>query len=83
MILAPAMNTAMWEHPLTGQQLSTIQSFWTPLSAGDGTACGVSIVRPQSKVLACGEIGVGALADIDTILQSVRRAIVEHGIAQR
>ena len=27
-VLAPAMNTAMWEHPLTQSQLTTLQSFW-------------------------------------------------------
>merc|ERR1712127_212192 len=27
-IYAPAMNTAMWIHPLTGKQLDTIRSFW-------------------------------------------------------
>ena len=28
LLLAPAMNTAMWEHPLTKLQLQTIQGFW-------------------------------------------------------
>jgi phosphopantothenoylcysteine synthetase/decarboxylase len=28
LLLAPAMNTAMWEHPLTQLQLQTIQGFW-------------------------------------------------------
>lgn len=90
-LLAPAMNTAMWEHPLTQQQLSQIQSFWrhTPDSAVTNTAtssthdaatCGVVIVPPQSKLLACGEIGVGALADVTAILQSVRAVLAQHGI---
>lgn len=28
LLLTPAMNTAMWEHPLTQSQLRTIQGFW-------------------------------------------------------
>ena len=68
-LLVPAMNTAMWEHPLTEQQLQTIQSF-APPSSGN-----VKIVPPQSKLLACGEVGVGAMASVDTILQAVQSAL--------
>jgi phosphopantothenoylcysteine decarboxylase len=68
-LLAPAMNTAMWEHPLTEQQLQTIQSF-APASSGN-----VKIVPPQSKLLACGEVGVGAMASVDTILQAVQSVL--------
>jgi phosphopantothenoylcysteine decarboxylase len=68
-LLAPAMNTAMWEHPLTEQQLQTIQSFAPPASGN------VMIVPPQSKLLACGEVGIGAMASVDTILQSVQSVL--------
>jgi phosphopantothenoylcysteine decarboxylase len=60
-VLAPAMNTAMWLHPLTGQQLSILGQW------------GMVVVEPQRKVLACGEEGVGAMADVDTIVAAVRQ----------
>jgi len=85
MLLAPAMNTAMWEHPLTQQQLTTIQRFWkhpdnnknnnTNPSSTTSTQNGVVIVAPQVKTLACGELGNGALASVDDILQAVKDAL--------
>lgn len=59
-LICPAMNTAMWEHPAVRQNVATV-SAWP----------GVALVPPISKRLACGEVGEGALADIDTILQSM------------
>jgi hypothetical protein len=70
LILAPAMNTAMWEHPLTQQQLTTIQSFWN--IDGQTSTPGVIIVAPQVKTLACGEVGDGALASAEAILYAVK-----------
>lgn len=65
-ILAPAMNTAMWEHPVTSQQLDTLKSFWYCTSS-----CHTYIVEPQVKVLACGDVGTGAMADINDIVHTV------------
>jgi len=79
-LLAPAMNTAMWEHPLTQQQLQTIQSFAGEQASSlssSGRGALVQIIAPQSKLLACGEVGVGALASVDEILQSVRNVVGE------
>lgn len=75
-VLAPAMNTAMWEHPLTRQQLDRICSFWK--ESNESSSGGVTIVPPQSKLLACGDTGVGALADLDAIVQSVRDIILQQ-----
>ncbi|CAJ1952424.1 unnamed protein product [Cylindrotheca closterium] len=69
LLLAPAMNTAMWQHPLTLQQLDTICGFWN--FQGDSRN-GIQIVEPQEKKLACGEIGNGALASVDVIIDAVR-----------
>ena len=43
--LAPAMNTAMWEHPITAAQIKQLESF------------GYNIIMPIDKKLACGDIG--------------------------
>lgn len=67
-VLAPAMNTAMWVHPLTNMQLHVLKSF-------GGTASVVNVVQPVSKTLACGEIGVGALAELDDIVSAVAKHI--------
>jgi len=62
LVLAPAMNTLMWTHPLTAKQLAEIRS-WGPHS--------VAIVPPVAKKLACGDVGEGALAPINAIVSAV------------
>eukprot|EP01106_Pelomyxa_sp_JSP_P005529 TRINITY_DN18750_c0_g1_i1.p1 TRINITY_DN18750_c0_g1~~TRINITY_DN18750_c0_g1_i1.p1 ORF type:complete len:165 (-),score=53.17 TRINITY_DN18750_c0_g1_i1:61-516(-) len=54
--VAPAMNTLMWKNPFTAQHLSTLVSM-----------LGATVIPPISKVLACGDSGEGALADVGTI----------------
>mmetsp|Transcript_13131 Transcript_13131/g.26809 ORF Transcript_13131/g.26809 Transcript_13131/m.26809 type:complete len:307 (-) Transcript_13131:37-957(-) len=74
LILAPAMNTAMWDHPLTQMQLDTIQNF-CKLGATKRLEQQnlVSIVDPAVKTLACGEVGAGALADLDDIISAAKK----------
>lgn len=81
-ILAPAMNTAMWDHPLTSWQLETIKKFSRVKDDDDKSnnqeeENGVHIVEPAVKTLACGEIGAGALADLDDIISAVKRCLVK------
>ena len=66
LLLAPAMNTHMWSHPLTAQQLATVQSF------GPST---VRMLDPVTKILACGDLGAGAMAEVADIAEAVRAAI--------
>ena len=61
LLIAPAMNVAMWRHPITDSQLRTI-SDW-----------GGVVIAPMSKRLACGDIGVGAMAEVDTIIDAIRQ----------
>ena len=49
--LAPAMNTVMWEKPVVQSHLRTL------------TERGAHIIAPVSGHLACGESGIGAMAD--------------------
>lgn len=78
MILAPAMNTAMWEHPLTRPQLQTIQGFFATSSTNNNIISNncITIVEPQVKTLACGENGNGALASVDDILLAVSNIVI-------
>lgn len=61
-LIAPAMNTRMWEHPTTPLQLATLRSW------------GARIIDPVEKTLACADTGMGALATPDAVLQAVRGA---------
>lgn len=64
-VLAPAMNTLMWENPMTAKQLSMLTDL-SPLA--------VRIVSPVAKTLACGDVGTGAMADVDSVAQVAREA---------
>jgi phosphopantothenoylcysteine decarboxylase / phosphopantothenate---cysteine ligase len=58
-IIAPAMNVNMWEHPATQQNLQKLRDR------------GVHIVEPDSGYLACGMIGSGRLASNEAIVSAV------------
>jgi phosphopantothenoylcysteine decarboxylase len=83
-ILAPAMNTVMWEHALTARHLRQLAA-----DAGAGpapsdldleafvewvnAACPrLRLVPPQNKRLACGDVGVGAMAEVADLVAAVR-----------
>lgn len=80
-ILAPAMNTLMWKHPLTNRHLRQLcvdhgggeihaDSDLDEIMTWINDRCPhLSIVAPQSKQLACGDVGVGAIAETDEIVQ--------------
>ena len=57
-IVAPAMNVNMWEHPATQANLQTLEQR------------GVRIISPSSGYLACGMIGSGRLAENDEIVRA-------------
>jgi phosphopantothenoylcysteine decarboxylase / phosphopantothenate---cysteine ligase len=62
-VVAPAMNVNMWEHPATQQNLATLRSR------------GVKIVEPGSGYLACGMTGPGRLAENDAILAAAMEVL--------
>jgi phosphopantothenoylcysteine decarboxylase len=81
-ILAPAMNTLMWQHPLTRRHLSQLAAdHGAPppadlareeLPAWINAHCPrLRMVAPVSKVLACGDEGVGGMASVEEIVQAV------------
>jgi phosphopantothenoylcysteine decarboxylase len=63
-VLAPAMNTLMWEHPATVRHLRQIAD-----DLGDGST--LRVLSPVSKRLACDDVGVGAMASVDEIISLV------------
>lgn len=58
-VVAPAMNTLMWNHPITAAHINTIESF------------GIKVIPPISKTLYCGDEGIGAMENIDKIVEFV------------
>lgn len=61
-VLVPAMNTIMWEHPATQEHLSTLRRWYPRLI----------VVEPVAKTLACGDVGIGAMAPIPTIVAAIQ-----------
>jgi phosphopantothenoylcysteine decarboxylase/phosphopantothenate--cysteine ligase len=60
-VLAPAMNVNMWQHPATRTNLETLRRR------------GHHIVEPGSGYLACGMTGPGRLADPEDIAEAIRQ----------
>jgi phosphopantothenoylcysteine decarboxylase len=84
-ILAPAMNTLMWRSPLTRRQLGqilldhgavdTLPLDFNLENAPEHFAqyaANLILIPPQSKRLACGDVGIGAMADVTRIAEVVR-----------
>ena len=63
-LLAPAMNTQMWDHPIVQRNLA-----WLVESGR------FQIVPPVHKRLACGDVGVGGLATTADMLAAITRAL--------
>jgi phosphopantothenoylcysteine decarboxylase/phosphopantothenoylcysteine decarboxylase/phosphopantothenate--cysteine ligase len=57
--ICPAMNTAMWENPIVQENISKL------------SALGYKFVEPRESLLACGDLGKGALADTETIIEFI------------
>lgn len=62
LLIAPAMNTKMFENPAVQENLATLKRR------------GWQVIEPREDRLACGVIGNGALADVDTIVMAVTAA---------
>ncbi|ODT64185.1 MAG: bifunctional phosphopantothenoylcysteine decarboxylase/phosphopantothenate synthase [Phenylobacterium sp. SCN 69-14] len=62
-LMAPAMNVRMWEHPATRRNLATLK------------ADGVRFVGPDEGAMACGEFGFGRMAEPAAIFEAVMAAL--------
>jgi phosphopantothenoylcysteine decarboxylase len=84
-LLAPAMNTLMWQSPVTRRHLGMLledrakeplPADWTldeaPLIFAQ-YAPQIVLIPPQAKRLACGDVGLGAMAAVLEIAEVVRR----------
>ena len=67
--IAPAMNTAMWEHPATQENCKILQNW------------GLKLILPQEGFLACGEIGAGRLAEPEDVFKKIEAHFSETHFA--
>lgn len=68
-LVAPAMNTYMWNHPATQRNIAQI------------CADGVVLVEPSCGLLACGETGAGRLAEVEAIAEAIWDVVGEKPLA--
>lgn len=69
-LLAPAMNTQMYEHPVIQENITKLRRL------------GVTLVEPEEGRLACGTEGVGHIATIEKIAAGIQRLLINpdsHG----
>jgi phosphopantothenoylcysteine decarboxylase/phosphopantothenate--cysteine ligase len=64
-MIAPAMNPVMWEHPATENNVSTLQDKYR-----------YTIIPPDIGEVACGEWGTGKMASVDTIVATIVSRLV-------
>lgn len=65
-LAAPAMNTQMWRHPATQENIATL------------ARRGVRIIPPDSGLLACKDVGPGRLAAVPFIIQALEAALSQR-----
>lgn len=85
-VLAPAMNTMMWQHPATARHLRQLAQ-----DAGadappelpldelpdwmNANCRALRVVAPEARQLACGDVGVGAMAGVDRLVAVVAASV--------
>lgn len=68
LVIAPAMNTRMWEYPATKLHLDRLAEWYK-----------LRVVPPVEKLLACGDMGMGAMAEINDIVAAVNSVALTSG----
>ena len=61
-IIAPSMNMRMFEHKITKEHLDKVKSW------------GIQVVNPIEKKLFCGDVGIGAMANIEDIVKEIKNS---------
>ncbi|MDI6800608.1 MAG: bifunctional phosphopantothenoylcysteine decarboxylase/phosphopantothenate--cysteine ligase CoaBC [Thermodesulfovibrionales bacterium] len=68
-LIAPAMNWRMYENPAFQKNLHYLESI------------GVKTIGPEKGSLACGEEGIGRMADADKIIDSIKASLTAQDLA--
>src|SRR6184192_3328143 len=69
LVLAPAMNVHMWEHPTVQENVARL------------VARGARVVGPASGSLACGYEGTGRLASPEDVVEEIRHVLTPQDLA--
>ena len=67
-IIAPAANTNMLENEITKDSIKKLKEK------------GVKFIEPVTKTLACGDVGKGALAEIESIINAVKKEFLKDAL---
>lgn len=67
-LLAPAMNTNMWENPFVQENLAKLKNH------------GYHILNPESGFLACGTNGTGRMVEVEDIFEETSRILTQTQI---
>ena len=67
-VIAPCMNTNMWENPAVQENIETLKKR------------GIKVIEPETGFLACGTNGKGRLAEVETIYNAVKACLVPEQI---
>jgi phosphopantothenoylcysteine decarboxylase len=82
-VLAPAMNTLMWKHPITRKHLRSLAADFgaahipghfdeaTLIRQLNDKAKTLRVIAPIEKQLACGDLGTGAMAEVPELVEAV------------
>ncbi len=70
-LIVPAMNVRMWNHPATQRNLATLK--------GDG----VRICGPEEGPMACGEFGPGRMSEVADIVKAIEAFLAERAQDQK
>lgn len=62
-IISPAMNTRMYENPITQDNLKILEYY------------GMEVIRPASGYLACGDTGAGKMPEPETLFEYILRTV--------
>ncbi len=65
-LVAPAMNDKMWDHPAVQENIRTLKRR------------GVGLIEPVAGELACGTVGLGRLAEPSVLLEAVRKYLLRQ-----
>jgi phosphopantothenoylcysteine decarboxylase len=63
LLFCPAMNTCMWEHPVTATHIATPKNW------------GYTEVPSIAKTLVCGDMGLGAMAEVANIVDKIYKTL--------
>jgi phosphopantothenoylcysteine decarboxylase len=84
-LVALAMNTAMWIHPITAQQVRILEEDWGVKEIDKNDAEGENqgtpqqgwfeVLRPIEKTLACGDVGTGAMLEWTEIVKLIEQRL--------